>query len=120
MARKRPHLTGVGAAVVLAFVVITSLDIILGELAPKAIGLHYNERIALLTVGPMRAFMWLFGPFIAVLEAGGTAVAKLAGAGEATTHQAPLGGKRFGKDRFHRRSIPSTKPVLYCAQIADR
>jgi CBS domain containing-hemolysin-like protein len=78
-----------GISVVLAFVLITALDIIVGELAPKAIGLHYNERIALLTVGPMRAFMFLFGPFIAVLEAGGTAVAKLAGAGEATAHQAP-------------------------------
>ncbi len=78
-----------GISLVLAFALVTALDIILGELAPKAIGLHYNERIAVLTVGPMRAFMWLFGPFIAVLEAGGTAVAKLAGAGEATTHQAP-------------------------------
>lgn len=76
-------------AVVIAFVLITALDIMVGELAPKAIGLHYNERVALATVGPIRAFMWLFGPFIAVLEAGGSAVARLAGAGEATTHQAP-------------------------------
>ena len=76
-------------AVVLAFLVITALDIMVGELAPKAIGLRYNEAVALFAVGPIRAFMWLFGPFIWVLESGGTAVARLAGAGEATTQGTP-------------------------------
>jgi CBS domain containing-hemolysin-like protein len=85
VSRVTAHVIGV----LIAFILITSLDIIVGELAPKAIGLHYNERIALFAVVPMRAFMWVFGPFIAVLEAGGTAIARLAGAGEATTHQAP-------------------------------
>jgi len=64
----------------LAFFAVTSVDVILGELAPKSIGLRYNERVAMLTVGPMRAFIWLFRPFIAILEAGGGAVARLAGA----------------------------------------
>lgn len=69
-------------SVAIAFVAITALDIIVGELAPKSIGLRYNERVALLSIRPMRAFMWVFRPFIVVLEAGGTAVARLAGAGE--------------------------------------
>jgi magnesium and cobalt exporter, CNNM family len=76
-------------ALAISFVLITALDIIVGELAPKAIGLRYNESVALYAVGPIRAFMWLFGPFIGVLEAGGTAVARIAGAGEATTRQTP-------------------------------
>lgn len=76
-------------SVVLAFLAITALDIIVGELAPKSIGLRYNERVALLTIGPMRAFMWVFRPFIAMLEAGGSAVARLAGAGEITARQTP-------------------------------
>jgi CBS domain containing-hemolysin-like protein len=76
-------------AVILAFLLITALDIIVGELAPKAIGLHYNESVALFSVLPLRLFMTVFGPFIALLDAGGTALASLAGAGEATTRQRP-------------------------------
>ena len=76
-------------AIAIAFLFITALDIIVGELAPKAIGLHYNESIALFAVLPLRLCMTVLGPFIAVLEAGGTALARLAGAGEATTYQTP-------------------------------
>jgi CBS domain containing-hemolysin-like protein len=65
----------------LAFVGVTALDIMLGELAPKSIGLRYNERVAMIAVGPMRAFIWIFRPFIAVLEAGGQGLARLVGAG---------------------------------------
>jgi CBS domain containing-hemolysin-like protein len=67
-------------SVALAFLAVTSLDIIVGELAPKSIGLRYNERVAMLAVGPMRAFIWVFRPLITVLEAGGQAVAGLVGA----------------------------------------
>lgn len=76
-------------AIAIAFVLITALDIIVGELAPKAIGLHYNESVALFSVLPLRLFMIIFGPFISVLDAGGTTLARLAGAGEATTRQPP-------------------------------
>ncbi|HTE84673.1 MAG TPA: hemolysin family protein [Dehalococcoidia bacterium] len=76
-------------AIGIAFLFITALDIIVGELAPKAIGLHYNESVALFAVFPLRVFMTVLGPFISVLEAGGNALARLAGAGEATTHQRP-------------------------------
>jgi CBS domain containing-hemolysin-like protein len=81
--------TSEAIAVVLAFILIAALDIIVGELAPKAIGLHYSEPIALASVLPLRAFMTVFGPFIALLDAGGTALARLAGAGEATMRQTP-------------------------------
>jgi magnesium and cobalt exporter, CNNM family len=76
-------------AIAVAFVLITALDIIVGELAPKAIGLRYNEQVALFSVIPIRAFMWLFGPFISVLDAGGTAVARIAGAGDAIGRPTP-------------------------------
>jgi CBS domain containing-hemolysin-like protein len=76
-------------SVSLAFIAITALDIIVGELAPKAIGLRYNERVALVSIGPIRAFMWLFRPFITVLEIGGSAIAGLAGAGQVSTSQTP-------------------------------
>jgi len=72
----------------LAFLAVTSLDIILGELAPKSIGLRYNERVAMFAVGPIRAFIWVFRPFIAILEAGGQAVAGLAGASTEDVTQA--------------------------------
>jgi CBS domain containing-hemolysin-like protein len=87
-----PPISRAGAqavSIAIAFLLITALDIIVGELAPKAIGLHYNESVALFAVLPIRVFMAVFGPFIAILEAGGTALARLAGAGEATTRQRP-------------------------------
>jgi CBS domain containing-hemolysin-like protein len=65
----------------LAFLGVTALDIMLGELAPKSIGLRYNERVAMIAVGPLRAFIWVFRPFIGVLDAGGQGLARLVGAG---------------------------------------
>lgn len=65
---------------VIAFIAVTALDIIIGELAPKTIGLQYNERVALLVIQPIRVFIWVFRPFINLLEAGGSGVAALFGA----------------------------------------
>ncbi|MGI8553937.1 MAG: hemolysin family protein, partial [Dehalococcoidia bacterium] len=75
-------------SVAIAFLAITALDIIVGELAPKTIGLQHNERVALITVRPIRIFIWVFRPFIELLEAGGSAVARVAGSSDHPGRQA--------------------------------
>jgi CBS domain containing-hemolysin-like protein len=49
-----------GLAFGIAFSIITSLHIVLGEQAPKLLGLERAERIALAVSLPLQAFYWLF------------------------------------------------------------
>ena len=60
-----PAFGAIGAhavAVVIAFVLITALHVVAGELAPKGVALQYPERVALLVVGPLRLFRAVFRP----------------------------------------------------------
>jgi CBS domain containing-hemolysin-like protein len=49
-----------GLAFAIAFSIITSLHIVLGEQAPKLLGLERAERIALAVSLPLQAFYWVF------------------------------------------------------------
>ena len=51
-------------AVVIAFVLITLLHVVLGELVPKALAIDYPERTALWVAWPIRLFYRMFYPFI--------------------------------------------------------
>jgi len=55
-------------AVLLAFLVITFLHVVVGELVPKGLALSYSERIALGVSVPVRAFFFVFAPLIWVLQ----------------------------------------------------
>jgi CBS domain containing-hemolysin-like protein len=66
-------------AVACAFVVITSLHIVLGELAPKTVALERPEMTALWVVKPTELFMKAFWPFIRVLNGAGRLVVNLLG-----------------------------------------
>jgi CBS domain containing-hemolysin-like protein len=61
-------------SVTLAFGLITALQIVLGELAPRTIALQHPERTVLLAVRPTKWFMLTLWPFIALLNAMGRAV----------------------------------------------
>jgi magnesium and cobalt exporter, CNNM family len=50
------------AAVVVAFVLITNLHVILGELVPKSLALQRAERVALAVATPMDVFLTLTAP----------------------------------------------------------
>jgi CBS domain containing-hemolysin-like protein len=60
-------------------ILLTALQMILGELVPKAIGLQYPERLALVTAGPMRWSMALFRPLIWLFNGSGRLVLRLVG-----------------------------------------
>src|ERR1700688_1189639 len=49
-------------AVALAFVLITSLHVILGELVPKSLALQRAERVALAVAAPIDVFLTITGP----------------------------------------------------------
>src|SRR5208283_245608 len=53
-----------GIAIVFAFVLITCLHVILGELVPKSLALQRGEQVALTVAAPMEVFLTLTRPFI--------------------------------------------------------
>src|ERR1700686_382537 len=52
----------------LAFVMITSLHVILGELVPKSLALQRAERVALAVAAPMDVFLTITGPLTAAMS----------------------------------------------------
>src|SRR5437763_12799534 len=66
-------------AVAIAFTIITAVDIVFGELAPKWVALERPESTALWVVAPIEIFMRTLWPFIRVLH--GVAQAVVRGAG---------------------------------------
>lgn len=66
-------------AVTIAFVIITALHIILGELAPKSIALQHPEQTALWVTKPTELFLRAFRPFIRALNGMGRAIVNMLG-----------------------------------------
>lgn len=90
-----PSLAGVSAfaiAVGISFAIITTLHIVLGELAPKSLALQRSESTALWIVRPLGMFLWLLRPAILVLNGLGNLVLRLfglkPGTGEESLHSA--------------------------------
>jgi putative hemolysin len=63
----------------LVLLLLTTLQVILGELVPKSIGIQYPERLALLTILPMRWSTILFKPLIWILNGSGRLVLHMVG-----------------------------------------
>jgi putative hemolysin len=66
-------------AVAAAFIAITVLLVVLGELVPKNLALQRSEGMALWMVRPLALFLFLFRPAIIVLNGLGRLVLKVAG-----------------------------------------
>jgi CBS domain containing-hemolysin-like protein len=66
-------------SVAIAFIIITSLHIVLGELAPKTVALRHAENTALIVAKPTELFLRAFKPFIRVLNGMGWTVVKMLG-----------------------------------------
>jgi len=64
---------------VIAFLLISTFHIILGELAPKSIAIQYSETVALAVALPLRGFYLVFKPFIWSLNSLANYLLKLAG-----------------------------------------
>lgn len=72
-------------ASVLVLTTLTALQLVVGELVPKALALQYPTETALATVLPMQWSATLFRPLLAVLNGTATALLRSVGA-KATSH----------------------------------
>lgn len=64
---------------VLGFVLVTTINITVGELVPKRVALAAPERIAQLVAFPMRALAWAMAPFVWALDLLTSGVMRLLG-----------------------------------------
>src|SRR5439155_17046432 len=55
-------------AILLAYLILTYVHVVIGELVPKGIALAHSERTALVVASPVRVFFVLFRPLIWVLQ----------------------------------------------------
>jgi CBS domain containing-hemolysin-like protein len=75
-----------GISFVFAFVTISFLHIVVGELAPKSLAIRIPEAVALWTAVPLYAFYWTMYPAIWVLNQSANWVLRIAGLGSAGGH----------------------------------
>jgi CBS domain containing-hemolysin-like protein len=68
-----------GIAIVVAFVLITCLHVILGELVPKSLALQRGEQVALAVAAPMEFWLTLTRPFIFSMSAAAGSVLRIFG-----------------------------------------
>ncbi len=66
-------------AFALAFLIITFLHVVVGELVPKGVALGYSERTALAVSAPVRGFFVVFKPLIWVLQRSSEAILRALG-----------------------------------------
>jgi CBS domain containing-hemolysin-like protein len=65
---------GQTVAIVVVLITITAVQVVLGELLPKTAALRYPERLAMLTLVPMRVSQWVFKPLVAVFNGSAFAI----------------------------------------------
>jgi CBS domain containing-hemolysin-like protein len=71
----------------LAFALITSLHVVVGELAPKSIALQNPERASLVVAQPTVWAEWIFKPVIWALNGSGNFLLRLVGVKPASGHE---------------------------------
>ncbi|RRJ63562.1 HlyC/CorC family transporter [Paenibacillus oralis] len=72
---------------IIAFVVITYLHVVVGELAPKTMAIRKSEEIALLTAKPLIMFTKIMRPFIWALNGSANQLVRLFGIKPASEHE---------------------------------
>ncbi len=74
-------------SVALSFAIVTTLHIVLGELAPKSIALNRPEDVSVVVARGATLFHDVFRPIISVMNSVGNAVVRLLGFPPASGHQ---------------------------------
>ncbi len=84
-----PHFRAIGHTVslTLAFLLITFMHVVLGEVVPKNLALQRVEGVALAIARPMEIFVRVFRPFIAVLDRSADRTLRWMGAAESDPHK---------------------------------
>ncbi len=74
-------------AIIIAFIIITVLHVVVGELAPKTIAIQRAEGTAMVIARPLEWFRWIFAPFIYVMNGAGNALVRALGIAPASEHE---------------------------------
>lgn len=82
---------GDAIALAFAFILISFLHIVAGELAPKSFAIRMPERVGLLASAPLYLFYWAMFPAIALLNACASRILKLFGLAPTDHADAPYG-----------------------------
>jgi CBS domain containing-hemolysin-like protein len=67
-------------------ILLTVLQVVMGELLPKSVAIQYPEQLALATVLPMKWSLIIFRPFIWLLNGSGNLILRLIGIRQDTDH----------------------------------
>src|SRR5581483_6809247 len=73
------HAAGVAVSVVIAYLLITVAQSIIGEIVPKLYTIQHAEGLARRIAPPMQFFRWLFNPFIIVLNSASNPILRMLG-----------------------------------------
>ena len=90
LARVFDNVVATAIALTLAFLIVTFLHVVIGELIPKGIALSYSDRVALAVAAPVRAFFFVFLPLIWILQRSAELALALLGMKSPRGEQAPL------------------------------
>lgn len=74
-------------AIIIAFIIITVLHVVIGELAPKTVAIQRAEPTAMGIARPLEWFRWVFSPFIYLLNGAGNALVRALGVEPATERE---------------------------------
>lgn len=74
-------------ALPVAFLIITVLHIVFGELAPKSLAIQSPEKTTLAIAYPLQGFYWLCRPFIWLLNGLANLILKMVGLHSASEHE---------------------------------
>ncbi|MGE6629867.1 hemolysin family protein [Bacillus sp. NPDC077027] len=75
---------------IIAFVIITFLHVVVGELAPKTIAIQKAEAVSLMTAKPLILFYKLMYPFIKALNGAARGIVKLFGFHSVKEHEVAI------------------------------
>jgi putative hemolysin len=87
MPEKFFFITRIGVATVLAYLLMTALHVILGELVPKSITLNKSEAVAMVCVRPMSLFVKLTTPLVWALTGIARGILRLLGIKKMGEHE---------------------------------
>lgn len=71
----------------LSFLIVTVLEIVLGEIVPKIIARQRAEATVMLLIRPLNIFVFIFGPLIWLVSLLSNAVLRLVGVSSGSEHQ---------------------------------
>jgi CBS domain containing-hemolysin-like protein len=73
------HTAAVAVSVIIAYLLITVTQSIIGEIVPKLYTIQHAEGLARRIARPMQFFLWLFRPFIFVLNTASESILRMLG-----------------------------------------